>query len=132
MKLNYVSLEQRKDFPPQQMHSQIGYNCISYPHCVFSNVVIFEHIKSYWLHSMGIWRRTILMTVTIMVSFCLLYNLGAFEQQRLLYETLMCNFRAVCFYNCKLFMASCNNAGPNFCNYSFANQVSTNFVVFQK
>ena len=37
----------------------------------------------------------------------------------LLNKTLMCNFRSVCFYNCKLFMLSSNNAGPIFCNYSF-------------
>ena len=37
----------------------------------------------------------------------------------LLNKALMCNFRSVCFYNCKLFMLSSNNAGPIFCNYSF-------------
>ena len=37
----------------------------------------------------------------------------------LLNKTLMCNFRSVGFYNCKLFMLSSNNAGPIFCNYSF-------------
>ena len=42
-------------------------------------------------------------------------------------ETLMCHFRSVCFYNCKVFMVSRNNRGANFCNYSFTNQIQCQY-----